>query len=148
MLVGGVSEESEWRAVKNRGSSVVIENNKVALIKRVRAGQEYYVFPGGGIEQDESPEQAAIRETFEELGVHVAIKGSLGIVNYNGVQYFLLLRLLVERSEQGKVKSLGMNVGIGAPMSQYGSNWNNYHHWMFIRLRLQKKYIFYIEYRD
>lgn len=80
--------------MKNRGSSVVIENNKVALIKRVRAGQEYYVFPGGGIEQEESPEQAAIRETFEELGVHVVIKGSLGIVNYNGVQYFFIAEII------------------------------------------------------
>ncbi len=93
-MVGGVSEESEWRDVRDRGSSVVIENNKVALIKRVRAGQEYYVFPGGGIEQDESPEQAAIRETFEELGVHVAIKGSLGIVNYNGVQVFFIAEII------------------------------------------------------
>ncbi|WP_203248234.1 NUDIX hydrolase [Sporosarcina beigongshangi] len=80
--------------MRNRGSSVIIESNKVALIKRVRAGQEYYVFPGGGIEQDESPEQAAIRETFEELGVHVAIKGSLGIINYNGVQYFFIAEII------------------------------------------------------
>ncbi|MEK5036764.1 NUDIX hydrolase [Sporosarcina sp. FSL K6-3457] len=80
--------------MRNRGSSVIIENNKVALIKRVRAGQEYYVFPGGGTEQGESPEQAAIRETFEELGVHVAIKGSLGIVNYNGVQYFFIAEII------------------------------------------------------
>ncbi|WP_342506912.1 NUDIX domain-containing protein [Sporosarcina sp. FSL K6-2383] len=80
--------------MRNRASSVIIENNKVALIKRVRAGQEYYVFPGGGIEQDESPEQAAIRETFEELGVHVAIKGSLGIVNYNGLQSFFIAEVV------------------------------------------------------
>ncbi|MBE1553038.1 NUDIX domain-containing protein [Sporosarcina limicola] len=74
--------------MRNRGSSVIIENNKVALIKRVRVGQEYYVFPGGGIENGESPEQAAIRETFEELGVHIDIKDDLGIVHHNGIQYF------------------------------------------------------------
>lgn len=80
--------------MRNRGSSVIIENNKVALIKRVRAEQEYYVFPGGGIEHGESPEQAAIRETFEELGVRVVIKGSLGIINYNGVQYFFIAEVI------------------------------------------------------
>lgn len=80
--------------MRNRGSSVIIKNNKVALIKRVRAGQEYYVFPGGGIEQGESPEQAAVRETFEELGIHVVIKSSLGIVNYNGVQYFFIAKVI------------------------------------------------------
>ena len=51
--------------MRNRGSSVIIENNKVAVIKRVRDGQEYYVFPGGGIENEENPEQAAVRETIE-----------------------------------------------------------------------------------
>ncbi len=80
--------------MRNRGSSVIIENNKVALIKRVRAEQEYYVFPGGGIERGESPEQAAIRETFEELGVHISIKDSLGIVNYNGEQYFFIAEVI------------------------------------------------------
>ena len=80
--------------MRNRGSSVIIENDKVALIKRVRDGQEYYVFPGGGIENGESPEQAAIRETFEELGVHISIKDSLGIVNYIGIQYFFVAEVI------------------------------------------------------
>ena len=80
--------------MRSRGSSIIVENNTVALIKRVRAGQEYYVFPGGGIEHGERPEPAAIRETFEELGVHLASKGSLGIVNYNGVQYFFIAEII------------------------------------------------------
>lgn len=66
----------------------------VALIKRVREGQEYYVYPGGEIENEESPEQAAVRETFEELGVHISIKDSLGIVNYTGVQYFFIAEVI------------------------------------------------------
>ncbi len=47
--------------MRNRGSAIILENNQVALIKRVRDGQVYHVFPGGGIEEGESPEQAAIR---------------------------------------------------------------------------------------
>ena len=57
-----------------RAGIVLIENNKVALIERQRAGLDYFVFPGGGVDEDESPEQAAIRETMEELGIEVAIK--------------------------------------------------------------------------
>ena len=57
-----------------RAGIVLIENNKVALIERYRAGLHYFVFPGGGMDEGESPEQAAIREAMEELGVQVAIK--------------------------------------------------------------------------
>ena len=74
--------------MRNRSAFVIIENNKVALIKRTRDGKVYYVFPGGGIEQGESPELAAIRETFEELGVHINIKEAFGIIHFNGFQHY------------------------------------------------------------
>lgn len=57
-----------------RAGIVLIKENKVALIERHRAGLDYYVFPGGGVDEGETPEQAAIRETMEELGIEVAIK--------------------------------------------------------------------------
>jgi len=57
-----------------RAGIVLIEDNRVALIERHRAGMDYYVFPGGGVEDGESPEQAAIREAMEELGIEVAIQ--------------------------------------------------------------------------
>ena len=50
---------------------VIVQGGRVALIKRVRAGRTYYLFPGGGVEAGETPEQAAIREAREELGVDV-----------------------------------------------------------------------------
>lgn len=56
-----------------RSGVIVIENNNLALIKRVRDGRTYYTFPGGGIEPGETAEQAAVREALEELGVHVVI---------------------------------------------------------------------------
>lgn len=57
-----------------RAGIVLIQEDKVALIERHRAGLEYFVFPGGGVDEGESPEQAAVREAMEELGVEVAIK--------------------------------------------------------------------------
>jgi 8-oxo-dGTP pyrophosphatase MutT (NUDIX family) len=41
---------------------------------RVNNGDEYYVFPGGGVEDGETPEQAALREIFEETSVTVVPK--------------------------------------------------------------------------
>jgi 8-oxo-dGTP diphosphatase len=57
-----------------RAGVVLIQGNKVALIERHRAGLNYFVFPGGGVDEGESPEQAAVREAMEELGIQVAIK--------------------------------------------------------------------------
>jgi len=57
-----------------RAGIVLIKDNKVALIERHRAGLDYFVFPGGGMDEGETPEQAAIRETMEELGIEVRIK--------------------------------------------------------------------------
>lgn len=57
-----------------RAGIVLIQNNKVALIERHRAGLTYFVFPGGGVDEGESPELAAIREAMEELGIEVAIR--------------------------------------------------------------------------
>ncbi|MFD3450142.1 NUDIX domain-containing protein [Microbacteriaceae bacterium 4G12] len=76
--------------MRNRGSIVLIEKNKVVLIRRVREGITYYVFPGGGIEKDETLEAATKREAYEELGVIIDVKECIAEVNYNGTQYFFL----------------------------------------------------------
>jgi 8-oxo-dGTP pyrophosphatase MutT (NUDIX family) len=63
-----------------RAGIVLIQENKVALIERHRAGLHYFVFPGGGVDEGESPEQAAVREAQEELGIQVAIKQKIAEV--------------------------------------------------------------------
>ena len=57
-----------------RAGIVLIRDNKVALIERHRAGMDYFVFPGGGMDKGETPEQTAVREAMEELGIEVAIQ--------------------------------------------------------------------------
>lgn len=80
--------------MRNRGSIILIEKGRVALIRRVFEGVTYYVFPGGGIEQGETPETAAGREAFEELGVKVSVKDCFAKLNLNGTQYFFLGEIL------------------------------------------------------
>ncbi|UOY92208.1 NUDIX domain-containing protein [Ectobacillus sp. JY-23] len=74
--------------MRNRGAVVVIRNKEVALIKRNRGGKVYYVFPGGGIEEGETPKQAAQREAYEELGVHVIVGDLLTVLHANGKHYY------------------------------------------------------------
>ncbi|WP_341201459.1 NUDIX hydrolase [Planomicrobium okeanokoites] len=59
--------------MRNRAGVIIIENNRLALIERIRKGYTYYVFPGGGIEAKETPAEAAKREALEELGLEVEI---------------------------------------------------------------------------
>lgn len=65
-----------------RAGVVLIQDGRVALIERRRAGTEYFVFPGGGTDEDETPEQAAVRESMEELGIEVTIKQKIAEIHY------------------------------------------------------------------
>lgn len=60
--------------MRTRAGIVLIQDDRVALIERHRAGLDYFVFPGGGVDEGENPEQAAVREAMEELGIEVAIR--------------------------------------------------------------------------
>jgi 8-oxo-dGTP pyrophosphatase MutT (NUDIX family) len=69
--------------MRTRAGIVLIENDKVALIERHRAGLDYFVFPGGGVDEGETPEQGAVREAMEELGVEVAIQQKVAVIHFD-----------------------------------------------------------------
>ncbi|MCZ8537076.1 NUDIX domain-containing protein [Paenisporosarcina quisquiliarum] len=79
--------------MRDRAGVILVENNHVALIKRIRNDSVYYVFPGGGIDEGEDPKTAAKREAFEELGVTVNISECVSKVEFNGTQYFFLAEI-------------------------------------------------------
>ena len=49
--------------------NIVFFGEEVALMHRLKSDQEYYVFPGGGLEKGETLEQCAVREMMEEFGI-------------------------------------------------------------------------------
>ncbi len=59
-------------ADSDRASAIIISKRHILLIHRVRAQRDYYVFPGGHVEEGESAEEACIREVQEETGLDTA----------------------------------------------------------------------------
>lgn len=67
-----------------RAAVIIVENGRVALIERVRDRHTYFKFPGGGVESGESPQQAAVREAHEELGVSVVLGDLISVAYRDG----------------------------------------------------------------
>lgn len=51
--------------------AIIFNGDKILLMKRLKMGKEYYTLLGGAVEKNESPDQTAIREVFEESTIKV-----------------------------------------------------------------------------
>ena len=78
--------------MNKRVAAIIVRDNKILLMHRIKEGQEYFVFPGGGIEENESVEDAIIRETKEELSLDIKIDKLLFEIENRGQKelYFLI----------------------------------------------------------
>ena len=65
--------------VRPSAKAIIIKDNKIYMVHSLV--YDYYNFPGGGIESDESNIDALIRETKEEAGL-VVIKDSIKEYGY------------------------------------------------------------------
>ena len=52
------------------------------MIERRRVDAIYFLFPGGGCEAGETAGDAAVREGYEELGLHLRLRGLLAVVTF------------------------------------------------------------------
>jgi 8-oxo-dGTP diphosphatase len=74
-----------------RAGIILLKDDQVALIERHRLGLHYFTFPGGHVDEGETPAQAAIRETQEELGLQVTLKQLVTQLGWQGKwQYYYL----------------------------------------------------------
>jgi len=69
-------------------SALVIKGREVLLVRRGREPEPTsWSLPAGLIEFGEKAEEAAIRETYEETGILVDVKGLLGVYDLIGPDY-------------------------------------------------------------
>lgn len=81
--------------MKHSGRVIIVENSAVLLIKRVKNDRTYYVFPGGKEEIGETPEMTAIREAYEELGVHVQLGNCFDTIRFGETQQYYFFATIV-----------------------------------------------------
>ena len=73
----------KWRLIVRicvRG--ILIEEGKLLVIHRIKNDLEYYVIPGGGVEDNETMIQALKREILEEVGINIKVLSDNPIYTY------------------------------------------------------------------
>ena len=82
-----------------RACAAVINNDRILMVYHKSLARCYWTLPGGGVDKDETPEQAAVREVKEETGLDVIIDKFLFTEDYEfGVSYCYLADLSGDES--------------------------------------------------
>lgn len=87
-------------------AAIIIDSGKVFIAKRKPPGKMpgKWEFPGGKIEDGETPEQCLNRELREELGVEVAVGDCIGINEHQYDFYKVALAAYKVRILSGKIR--------------------------------------------
>lgn len=80
--------------------SAIIEDEKLLLL--YKDVDDFYEFPGGKVEEDESIEQAAIRETMEEIFCKVRLTKHLTAIEFEKDNKKFLSHVYLSKIESGE----------------------------------------------
>lgn len=69
-----MSENNEYTLITVASGVVLMRDKKVLLVRE--SDEDFYSFPGGTCRNNESPEQTAVREVQEEVGLSVTISSN------------------------------------------------------------------------
>lgn len=120
--------------VRRRVSAVIWKDNKVLLLRRVRPGHDYFVFPGGGVEEGETLEEALKREVKEELTLDVVRFRSLFTADRIRMPLYSTSHTGEQREFYFLIEEYEGIPEIGGPEKERISEENQYHIvWMPLR---------------
>ena len=74
---------------------IILKDDNIILMHRIKDNKEYYVYPGGGLENGETNEQCVAREIKQEIGINVKIlKYLYRLEEEKDIEYYYLCEYL------------------------------------------------------
>ena len=68
---------------KDRAQAIILKNNQLLMVNHLEVGKgSFWCLPGGSVEVNESPEEAVVREVYEECCVESTIIRKISAVIY------------------------------------------------------------------
>ena len=105
--------------MNERVSGIIIKDREILLMRRVRDGEEYFVFPGGGTEEGESLDISFRREIREETSFEISHYTPLfDIQNRGRIEHYFLID-----GFSGTPKIIGEERERMSPMNVYELVW-------------------------
>ena len=95
----------------SRAQCLVHRQKEILMVKHRHKGEEWWCLPGGRIEADETPEQAALRELWEECRVQGTVIRLTSVVTFapNDQYYTYLIEIGAQTVSLGSDPELNRN---------------------------------------
>ena len=107
------------RAVRNAAKALIIEDGKMLAVKISDGKEEWYIMPGGGQDVEELLPEAACREVAEEMGLQVAVKDLVFVIEGLHGEKFHRVDLVFLCEYKGKIE----NAILQGDTNQVGYDW-------------------------
>lgn len=109
------------RPLADRAGIIVVKDDAILLMHRIKQGQDFYCIPGGHREPGETPEQTAVRELYEEttLQAHGTLKLFLELDNQGRKEYYFL----ADQGFSGTAQLSGEEKEFSNPNNLYELEW-------------------------
>jgi len=83
-------------------AAIIIQNNRVFATQRGYGEfKDGWEFPGGKIEENETPPEALVREIKEELDIEIEVGELLDTVSYHYPKFYLSMQCFICRIKSG-----------------------------------------------
>ena len=107
------------RAIRNAAKALIIKDDKMLAVKISDGKEEWYIMPGGGQDAEELLPEAACREVAEEIGLQVAVKDLVFVIEGLHGEKFHRVDLVFLCEYMGKIE----NAILQGDTNQVGYDW-------------------------